>query len=155
MAFSITEGVLEKYTGEDFKVIVPEGVTVIGPRAFEWCTQLEEIVLPDSLRKISLLSFNKCSSLKRLIIPEGVRTMGYCALDWCESLESLAILGNTKVKCLLPKSIRVLAVSKECGIDEKIFRELPNLEILGIVDGDNRTVVKREEWEKQSSKKRK
>lgn len=155
MAFRITEGVLEKYTGEDFKVVVPEGVAVIGSRAFEWCTRVEEIELPESLQQISMFSFNKCSSLKRLVIPQGVRVMNYCALDWCDSLESLAILGKTKVKCLLPKSIRVLAVSKECGIDERIFRKLPNLEILGIVDGDNKTVIKREDWEKKISKKRK
>ena len=33
--FEIEDGVLEKYTGQDAEVVVPDGVTVIGESAFE------------------------------------------------------------------------------------------------------------------------
>ncbi len=103
--------------GKIKKLIVAEGITVIGISAFMDCTELEEISLPNSLNKIKAHAFNNCSKLsnvdipvgvniyysafrnctglKELIIPEGVRFIEYAAFAGCSGLE----------KVTLPKSL--------------------------------------------------
>lgn len=50
--FQIVKDVLLKYTGDEERVVVPEGVTRIGDRAFFDCKNLKEVVLPGSLIRI-------------------------------------------------------------------------------------------------------
>lgn len=47
--FIIENGVLTRYTGPGGDVVIPEGVTSIGDRAFQACDAPERIPLPDSL----------------------------------------------------------------------------------------------------------
>jgi len=68
------------------KVTLPEGITRIGIRAFQWCQDLEEIVLPESLTIIDSGAFWNCSSLTELDLPSKLTTLGY------------GILWNTKVE---------------------------------------------------------
>lgn len=41
-------------------VIIPNGVTGIGDRAFEWCSLLSSIHLPDSVTSIGDYAFHGC-----------------------------------------------------------------------------------------------
>lgn len=49
--FEIKNGVLKKYNGTDAKVIIPDGVKVIGECVFAGCELLKEIIIPDSVKK--------------------------------------------------------------------------------------------------------
>ena len=47
--FIIKNGVLEKYTGNETKVVIPDSVTEIGKMAFLAQTTLKEIIIPSSV----------------------------------------------------------------------------------------------------------
>lgn len=54
------------------KVVLPEGVEVIGNNAFENCVRLEEVVCPSSLRKIGSEAFVDCINLKKVNVGPSV-----------------------------------------------------------------------------------
>lgn len=56
-------------------IVVPEGVTNIGPYAFAHCTNIENVKLPESLTEISIGAFAQCMSLTNIVIPESVTTI--------------------------------------------------------------------------------
>ncbi|MBQ7900882.1 MAG: leucine-rich repeat domain-containing protein [Clostridia bacterium] len=53
------------------KVVICEGITSIGVRAFETMSNLAEIQLPSTLVSISAYAFNGVSKLTSIEIPEG------------------------------------------------------------------------------------
>lgn len=50
--FIIKNRVLEKYTGNEPKAVIPDSVTEIGKVAFLGQTTLKEIIIPSSITKI-------------------------------------------------------------------------------------------------------
>lgn len=74
----------------DIKIIVPEGITVIGKSAFENCIA-EEIVLPDGLKNVDNNAFSGCNYLKKVNIPKTVKTIGGYAFYLCKSLRNVEL----------------------------------------------------------------
>lgn len=58
------------------KIVLPEGIEVIGNNAFDSCTGLNDIVFPESLEQINQYAFNECTSLKTITIPVSVKFIG-------------------------------------------------------------------------------
>lgn len=73
------------------KLIVPEGIKILGESCFGNCDKLTSVSLPDSLTEVSALVFKNCTSLKCVIIPDGVEKIGTATFNGCSSLESLII----------------------------------------------------------------
>ena len=71
------------------EIIVSEGVSSIGYRAFGVCDNLESITLPESLTKIDLSAFLGCDKLKSITIPSGVTEI----VD--ENPDAGAMVGNS------------------------------------------------------------
>ena len=92
--FMIENGVLTKYVGKDLDVCVPEGVTVIGERAFYGQTQ-QNLRLPDSLREIGKEAFAR-SSLRRFEASEGLEKIGEHAFYDCEELTEIVLTSSVK-----------------------------------------------------------
>ena len=84
--FVIENGVLEKYTGNETKVVIPDSVTEIGEHAFKDCESLKEITIPDSVTVIYDEAFKGCESLKEIIIPDSVTEIGDMVFSSCEDL---------------------------------------------------------------------
>ena len=61
--FVIENGVLEKYTGNETKVVIPDSVTEIRACAFKGCKSLKEITIPDSVIDIGERAFEGCEDL--------------------------------------------------------------------------------------------
>lgn len=91
MDFVINNGVLEKYTGKGGDVVVPDGVTSIGGKAFSLCDKLTSITIPASVTCIGILAFYGCSNLTSITIPNNVTTIGDSAFSGCSKLTSITI----------------------------------------------------------------
>lgn len=109
--FVIKNGVLKKYTGNDSKVVIPMGVSVIWNGAFFDCKKISSVVIPDSVTEIRSTAFNGiqgklksvtfpnskylnivnydgyisvlsgCKSSINIIFPEGIETFKGTALE--------------------------------------------------------------------------
>ena len=88
---------------------IPKGVTRIGEKAFSGCSRLYYVVIPGSVTSIGYGAFHNCSGLIFMIIPEGVESIEERAFYECSSLLAITI----------PQSVR--------NIGWGAFGQCPNL----------------------------
>lgn len=114
--FVISGGMLLKYRGCENKVIVPQGVTVIGQRAFAGnenidrielpqgvqiiereafadCVVMQSIELPDTIQKLEASAFENCVKLIHVKLPQSVKTIPKSCFKRCMALQEV-ILSN-------------------------------------------------------------
>ena len=72
-------------------VIIENGVTSIGDKAFYFCSSLTSVTIPDSVTTIGEWAFPRCTSLTSVTIPDSVTTIGDHAFSYCSSLTSVTI----------------------------------------------------------------
>lgn len=120
MGFTINNDVLEKYTEENgvAEVVIPEGVKIIGERAFENCRNIESVTIPDGVTEIGKFAFYWCSSLLNISVPESVETIGdeafYNTLWLWKNLKEnpllivngLLIKSNAKGDAVIPHGVK-------------------------------------------------
>ena len=72
-------------------VIVKDGVTKIGSKAFSGCSGLTSITLPDSVTEIGDSAFSYCSDLTSITLPKNVTKIGRAAFENCSGLTSITL----------------------------------------------------------------
>ncbi len=72
-------------------VIIEDGATSIGERAFSNCIGLTSITIPNSVTSIGDNAFYNCGSLTSITIPNSVTTIGNYAFQYCIKLTSITI----------------------------------------------------------------
>ena len=82
------------------KVIVPEGITIIGDNAFSGCTSLTEVSLPTTLTSIEGNAFSGCTKLTSITIPKRVKEIGYSAFNNCTSLNTINFEPNSQLQTI-------------------------------------------------------
>lgn len=87
--FVIRAGVLEKYTGSDTVVSIPDNVIAIGNEAFRNCTGLEDVSIPESVESIGSGAFQDCRKLKKVVFPKNLKEIGLSAFSNCYSLSEI------------------------------------------------------------------
>ena len=90
------KGVLVSYLGPGGDVVIPEGVTEIGHRAFWGRSTLKTVAIPDSVTEIGSCAFWECKSLISVSVPEGVTKISDYTFCSCNALASV----------FLPESIK-------------------------------------------------
>lgn len=90
--FSSNHTTWTKYEAQRFKitkVIIGEGITLIGNFAFSSLENIKEVVLPNSLESIGLSAFLGCLSLSSITLPNSLTTIETSAFAGCVSLSSI------------------------------------------------------------------
>ena len=80
-----------EYRGDIRAVVIKDGVTSIGKRAFYSCFNLSSVVLPESVTSIGVQAFQNCTSLSSITFPEGLTSIGSFAYFNCTSLTTIMI----------------------------------------------------------------
>ncbi len=89
--FIIVNGELREYKGSDEVVVVPEGVTTIGSKAFSKKTTLTKLVLPSSVDTIKGRAYKMCTNLVSINVPVGVEEIRNETFENCNSLTSIRL----------------------------------------------------------------
>ena len=65
------------------RIIIGDGITTIGSRAFYTCSALISVTIPNSVTEIGDRAFEGCSALTSVTIPNSVTTIGEGAFSIC------------------------------------------------------------------------
>ena len=129
--FEIINDVLERVSGCETAITVPEGVVMLDEITWD-CPPIKNIKLPNSLRIIDSYAFEDCDSLKELTLPPNTVTIGNRAFIGCSGLEKITIpeklttIGEEAFcSCISLKEIIIPAACVLFG--EKIFRDCREL----------------------------
>ena len=83
VTYTVKDGVLTKYAGNDTTVTIPPCVTSIGSSAFKGNTSLKTVIVPSSVISIGASAFSGCTSLTNATIAESVLTIGDKVFENC------------------------------------------------------------------------
>lgn len=86
--FSIVNGCLKRYAGDDDMVTIPRGVTEIAYRAFYGNKTLKKVILPEGLTKIDFQAFLDCRELAEIVFSDSLASVSR------ESFKNTAWLDN-------------------------------------------------------------
>lgn len=89
--WSDTETPWDSYRSSIQTVIIGNGVTTLGDRAFGFCENLTSVTIPDSVTSIGDDAFSFCEKLTNVTIPDSVTTIGSWAFSECLKLTSITI----------------------------------------------------------------
>jgi hypothetical protein len=90
--FDKTQSTLVEYPGGlKGSYTIPDSVTGIGPKAFEYCAGLTNILIPDNVLDIGSNAFNSCSSLASVSLSDSLTSIGDFAFSYCYGLTNIAI----------------------------------------------------------------
>ena len=132
----INNGVFSGNTNLE-SVALPESLTTLGSRSFEFCKSLKTIKIPSGVTTIPFQCFNGCSSLESIAIPEGVTDIGNEAFSGCNLNaltlpESLVKIGswafyyNRSLKSInIPAKVKTIEewAFTYCGLTELVIPE--------------------------------
>ena len=82
------------YNGVIRNVVIEEGVTGIGDKAFQGFIALETISIPNSVTSIGNQAFYECRNLEGIEIPDSVTSIGGSAFGYCDMLTNITLPDN-------------------------------------------------------------
>lgn len=129
--FIIENGVLTKYVGPGGDVVIPEGVTVIGARAFQDCDGVTSISIPEGVTAIGRGAFEDCVNLGSVIVPESLTAIADEAFCGCRCLadaDGFVILQGQLFRYYGSEK-EITIPQHVVSIREGAFRECKNLTI--------------------------
>lgn len=90
--FLVNNGVLQKYTGKNPNVSIPDNIIEIGNRAFKECDHILSVTIPSSVKTIGNNAFQYCSNLETVTFcGENLYSIGNSAFYGCVSLKEITL----------------------------------------------------------------
>ena len=99
-------------------ITIPNSVTSIGERAFEYCENLTNVTIPNSVISIGNHAFHSCRSLSSINIPNRVTSIG-----------KQAFINTNLTSVIIPNSVT--------SIGERIFGGCTKLTAINVDAGNN------------------
>ncbi len=134
--FTIENGVLLGFCGEEHSIVIPDGVRVIGREIFKGMSWITDVTLPEGLTEIGENAFKGCRNLVGINFPDSLEKIGDLAFHRCHSLVSVCLpetvtsLGKgTFLMCDNMKSIRAFGVKR---LDMQTFANNTRLEEIAL-----------------------
>lgn len=72
-------------------IVISEGITEVGERAFYWSTNCTSVTLPSTLTAIREYGFNNLRALQQITLPENLKIIEFCAFSECPGLKSIVL----------------------------------------------------------------
>ena len=134
--FVIQFGCLTAYNGKEKDVVIPDGVTVIGRRAFYFNKEIETVTIPESVDTVEQEAFQYCTALHTITILGTIKKAGKYAFGSFFQQEALELSVYSAVpirafaKSAQDAVLRVFS-GRFCEFDPNtaVFRD--NLQFLG------------------------
>lgn len=79
-----------------YDIIIKDGVTSIGYKAFSDCKSLCEVTIPDSVTSIGERAFAGCKQLHTVNIPDSVTSIGNGVFSYCTRLTDIPVGSNNQ-----------------------------------------------------------
>ena len=76
---------------EVHSIVIDDGITSIGKRAFDGFKNLTSVEIPDSITSVESGAFRGCTSLSAITLPDSVKVIGSGAFSSCSSLLTITI----------------------------------------------------------------
>jgi len=73
------------------ELTIPSGVTSIGERAFQDCSNLSKVNIQSGVSSIGNAAFERCTALTEITIPSSVTSIGEWAFQGCTALTEITI----------------------------------------------------------------
>lgn len=89
--FIISGTTLLKYAGAEKRVVIPDGIEIVGSASFEGNKTVEEIIIPDSVMGIQDKAFADTANLRAITIGSGVFFVSYDMIVWTPKLETINV----------------------------------------------------------------
>ncbi len=90
-SYRYTDAPWKAYRDSVTAIVVGEGITEVGERAFYWCKNCTQVTLPDSLVAIRQYGFNNLRSLQAITLPKHLRIIESCGFSECTALKSIVL----------------------------------------------------------------
>ena len=81
----------DEYVDNVRSIVISEGITEVGERAFAWCKNATSVTLPSTLKVIREYGFNNLRSLQYVTLPEGLTTLESSAFSECAALREIIL----------------------------------------------------------------
>ena len=124
------------------RVVINEGITLIGDNAFEDANNLYDLELPNSLLVIRPRAFNKCRSIQEIDLPYGLHSVGqeafgYTAITTLTFPETISFIDSCV--CCYCDNLKTVYI-KKCNQPSFVFGSSPffwckSLEGIYVEDG--------------------
>ncbi len=94
--WEVSGSTLIRYTGDDHKIVIPDGISEIAKNAFRENKKIISVIIPNRIEKIGRRAFSGCSALRTVKIAD-IHIIAPYAFAGCTSLQDVSLPDNTMV----------------------------------------------------------
>ena len=110
------------------KVIIEEGVEIIGEQCFYDSPNLITVVIPKTIKRIEKQAFSKCDKLINITFPNTIEEIGEQAFSECLKLENVYISDYVKIigkqAFLGTQWMKNLLEGREENMNENLYKKI-------------------------------